>query len=386
MVGFADKLDLKPNRLTELRELAESRGERLIDISGGNPTEQSILFPSDILIDCFSEYFLDRNYKPDPQGALIAREAIAQYYARKKCSDLTDPNHIFVTASTSEAYSLLFSLLCDQGDNILVPTPSYPLFDLLAENSRIELKHYQLVEEAAGWSIDSESLKENTDARTRAILVVSPHNPTGHVITESYSQICDLGLPLISDEVFSEFSLKPHSILAPTCSFYPDLPVFTLNGISKMYALPDLKLGWIGLNKCAFKKFYERLALLNDVFLSANYATQNALPHIMNHGAAVTQNILNRALENAANMKVLLQKIPKLRIIFPQGGLFTIIELPGDTDEELTCMHLLNEGFIVHPGYFYDLPFASSLVISLMSKQPYLTSFMKVLAADTSIS
>ena len=186
-------------------------------------------------------YWPTRRYTPDPRGLPAARGTIVDYYARRTPPCLLDAQSVFLTASTSEAYGLLFALLAEPGDNILAPDVTYPLFEYLAEIYRVELRPYRL-DETRRWQVNSESLYAQVDGRTRGILIISPHNPTGMIVQSPIAALDELGLPVICDEVFAEFTYHaPHT--PPLATLHTRIPIFMLNGISKMFALPDLKLG-----------------------------------------------------------------------------------------------------------------------------------------------
>lgn len=246
MIGFFAGGDLTPNRIEQTR--AALRGQ-YIDLTSSNPTHQGLLFPPQVLQTAAASYWHARRYDPDPRGSHEARAAIQRYYAQRQPPLALAADDLFLTASTSEAYSLLFALLTEPGDNVLAPVVTYPLFEFLAEMHHIELRPYAL-DEARGWRIDPASLHAQVNARTRAVLIVSPHNPTGAIVAEPLPALSSLGLPLICDEVFAPFTYRQPAT-PPLGTLHPELPVFHLNGISKMFALPDLKLGWIGLNAAA---------------------------------------------------------------------------------------------------------------------------------------
>src|ERR671933_2340830 len=209
MPGFWADEDLSPNEIELARRRAMQR-PGYIDLASSNPTHQGLLFPGAILSSAAQRYWDARRYDPDPRGLFATREAIAAYYSRRAPAlDLT-PDQIFVTASTSEAYSLLFALLAEPGDNILGPDVTYPLFEFLAAIHHVELRPYRMIE-AEAWAIDERSIAEAADARTRAVLIVSPHNPTGKVITRPLEMLDRLGIPVICDEVFAPFT---YSVLA----------------------------------------------------------------------------------------------------------------------------------------------------------------------------
>jgi alanine-synthesizing transaminase len=240
-MGFLADADLSINRI----ERARLASAGYIDLTSSNPTQQGLLFPPHVLREATEGYWETRRYAPDARGDARAREAIARYYdARWKVGRLEgwnstnlqtfQPSNLFLTASTSEAYSLLFSLLTEPGDNVLAPDVGYPLFDFLAELHHITLKPYRL-DEMQRWRIDEQSLLEAADERTRAVLLISPHNPTGAIVQSPISSLQSLNLPIICDEVFAEFTYGVAHTPVMT-ALHPELPVFVLNGLSKLFA------------------------------------------------------------------------------------------------------------------------------------------------------
>jgi len=361
MAGFLDGEDLSPNAIERARQATVGR---YIDLTSSNPTHQELLFPDDILRDASAAYWSNRRYDPEPRGLQAARKAIVQYYAERTPALALDADQIVVTASTSEAYSLLFALLTDPGDNVLAPVITYPLFEYLAAVHHIELRPYAL-DERRGWRIDPTSLRLQADERTRAVLVVSPHNPTGAVQTARLPALRALDLPIICDEVFAAFPYHAATV-PPLGALYPNLPVFHLNGISKMFALPDLKLGWIALNGTAHDRFGERLEVLNDTFLSANTLTQTMLPSIFERGRAFTAAMHQRIRESLDMALTMLSGCDFVRVHPPDGGYYLFPEIIGWNDEEALTLYLLKHGVLVHPGYFYGYEQGAHIVISCL--------------------
>ncbi len=361
MAGFLDGEDLSPNVIERTRQ-ATAGG--YIDLTSSNPTHQGLLFPYDILRDASAVYWANRRYDPEPRGLQVTRTAIVQYYAERTPALALDADQIVVTASTSEAYSLLFALLTDPGDNVLAPVITYPLFEYVATVHHIELRPYAL-DERRGWRIDPTSLRLQADERTRAVLVVSPHNPTGAVQAARLPALRALNLPIICDEVFAAFPYRVATV-PPMGALYPDLPVFHLNGISKMFALPDLKLGWIALNDAAHDQFGERLEVLNDTFLSANTLTQTMLPSIFERGRAFTAAMQQRIRESLDMALTMLAGCDFVRVRPPDGGYYLFPEIIGWNDEEALTLYLLKHGVLVHPGYFYGYEQGAHIVISCL--------------------
>lgn len=364
MPGCYEDLDLSPNPL-EIARLARAQGAGYIDLTSSNPTSQGLLFPPALLERATAGYWAARRYAPDPRGSPAARAAIAAYYAgRTPHLDLSTDN-IFITASTSEAYGLLFALLADPGDNLLAPSVTYPLFEYLAALRNIELRSYDLVEEE-GWRIDGGSLLAAADRRTRGVLIVSPHNPTGAVVSHPEEALRRLGLPVICDEVFAPFHYAAPPA-PPLAALHPELPVFTLNGISKLFALPDLKLGWAALNAAA-AAYSDRLELLNDTFLGANSLTQHMLPQLFATGETFVETMVARVRANLDHALATLADHPRLRAAAPAGGYYLFPAVGGWEDEEALALHLLDHGVLAHPGFYYgDVP-GTHLMISAITR------------------
>ncbi|MEN9938563.1 MAG: hypothetical protein RLZZ387_5142 [Chloroflexota bacterium] len=365
MVGFLAGDDLTPNRIELARQQAAA-GAGYIDLTSSNPTHHGLLFPPEVLRQAADRYWATRRYDPDPRGLRPAREAIARYYAGRTPPLALDPDDIFITASTSEAYSLLFSLLAAPGDNVLGPSVTYPLFDYLAAAHHVELRPYAL-DELRGWRIDPASLRLQADDHTRAVLVVSPHNPTGMVVRSALPSLAALGMPVICDEVFAEFPYGA-PLVPPFGALYPELPVFHLNGISKMFALPDMKLGWIALSGPARALFSERLEVLNDTFLGASTLVQTMLPDLFAHGGAFVQEMRERFRANLDMALQILARSDRLRAHPPDGGYYLFPEVDGWDDEEELVLHLLARGALVHPGYFYGYERGIRIMISCLTE------------------
>lgn len=377
MAGFFAEDDLSPNRI-ELARLEAAAGSGYIDLTSSNPTHQGLLFPVDVLRSAAERYWSARRYDPDSMGLLSAREAIAHYYARRTPPLALGPSDMCITASTSEAYSLLFALLTEPGDNVLAPEVTYPLFEYLAELHHIELRPYNL-DESQQWRIDEDSLLAQVDARTRAILLVSPHNPTGMIVQAPVSALDTLELPLICDEVFAEFTYGA-SAAPPIGTLHPGLPIFHLNGISKMFALPDLKLGWIAMSGPARERYGARLELLNDTFLGASTLIQTMLPSLFEHGWSFVQTMTERVRNNLDAALQQLSQIDQLRTQPPDGGYYLFPQVRAIVDEEDLIVYLLQHGILVHPGYFYGYERGAHLMISCLTEPAQLTIGLERLA------
>ncbi|NJN67414.1 MAG: pyridoxal phosphate-dependent aminotransferase [Chloroflexaceae bacterium] len=363
--GCFATLDLTPNRI----ELARQQAAALpgyLDLTSSNPTHQGLLFPPDILRGAADAYWATRRYHPDPHGLPVARAAIAHTYAARTPSLLLPEEAIFLTASTSEAYGLLFALLADPGDNLLAPNVTYPLFDYLAEIHHIELRPYRL-DESRGWQIDEDDLRRQVDHRSRAVLIISPHNPTGAVLRGPLPVLNAVGLPLIGDEVFAPFPYRVPSV-PPIAALHPDLPVFQLHGISKMFALPDLKLGWVALNGPAHQTYGERLELLNDTFLGASGLIQAMLPTLFAQGMTFVDAMRDRIRANLDDATERFSACPSLTLKPPDGGYYLFPRVHGWDNEEDLVLFLLDRGVLVHPGYFYGEVPGTHIMLSALTE------------------
>jgi aspartate/methionine/tyrosine aminotransferase len=374
--GFLADADLSENPIEQARRKARD----YIDLTSSNPTQQGLLFPAGVLREAASSYWETRRYTPDPKGALAARSAIAHYYLQNRTpSVVLDPDHIVITASTSEAYGLLFTLLTEPGDNVLGPAITYPLFEHLAEAHHIELRTYDM-DESRGWHIDEDSLLDIADERTRAVLIVSPHNPTGMIVQHSLPALDQLRLPVICDEVFAEFTFAA-KVTPPFHTLHPRLPAFVLNGISKMFALPDLKLGWVAMNAPAYAQFGERLEFLNDAYLSANSLTQHMLPALFEHGMPFVEDMRSRINASLTMALEMLSACPAIDVQAPAGGYYLFPKVRGWDDEEALVLHLLQHGVLAHPGFFYGSPAGTHLMISCLTEPAMLREGLRRLVS-----
>lgn len=378
MPGVFDDLDLSPNELEQARERRLAAGG-YIDLTSSNPTAQGLIFPPQILREAAEGFWETRRYAPDPRGSAAARAAIVAYYAGRTPPLPLAHDDLFLTASTSEAYGLLFALLADPGDNLLAPNVTYPLFEYLAALRSLELRPYTLREEE-GWRIDQRSLLDAADRRTRAVLLVSPHNPTGMVVRAPLAGLSRLGLPLICDEVFAPFTYAAPAV-PPLGTLHADLPVFTLNGISKLFALPDMKLGWVALNGAA-RPFGPRLELLNDTFLGANSLSQHMLPALFARGAPFVEAMVARVRANLDLALARLDGHPRLAARPPDGGYYLFPAVRGFPDEEALALSLLDRGVLAHPGYFYgDVPGAHLMLSALTDPAQFAAGIERLGAA-----
>lgn len=345
-------------------------GARLLDLTTSNPTQTLVRYPHKQIRNAFASV-RDFKYHPDPPGMLAAREAVAAYYEAK--GNRLSPDQLFLTASTSEAYGMLFKLLCNPGDDILVPTPSYPLFEYLAALESIRVAPFHLQYDGH-WYLESDELWRRATERTRAIVIVNPNNPTGSFLKENEAaELCNFarerGLAIISDEVFMDYAFENDRSRVATFVGNEDVPSFSLNGLSKCAGMPQMKLGWIAVNgSAAFRaEAREKLELIGDTYLSVNTPVQNALPALFEIGSAIRADLARCGAKNLETLRTILGNGPAqaLRV---EGGWSAIVRIPNVQSENAWVTQLLDEyGTIVQPGYFFDMPGEGYLVVSLIT-------------------
>ncbi|HKT10242.1 MAG TPA: pyridoxal phosphate-dependent aminotransferase [Terriglobia bacterium] len=372
---FSSRTDwlLAPNRLT--RQIDERRrcGLPILDLTQSNPTLCDFAPDPEILKSLQDTRALV--YEPDPRGLLRARQAVCEYYAARGVS--VTPERIFLTTSTSEAYTYVFRLLGDPGDKVLVPQPSYPLFDFLAGINDLEVVPYPL-RYRDEWQIDLDGLRGAWVSGAKAAIVVHPNNPTGSYIKQTELKLLieccqqNQGV-LIADEVFADYALEAGEDRVP--SHAGDLPVvaFTLSGLSKISALPQMKLGWIVVSgpEGELKTALERLEVIADTYLSVSTPIAHALPAFLEFGEMVRPRILERLCSNFCWLKTQTASCREITCLRVEGGWYAILKVPeSGSDEECAVGLLAEDGVLVHPGHFYDFSDDGYLVISLLCDEP----------------
>lgn len=361
--------DLAPNRLTLAVRRAREAGRPLLDLTVANPTAAGIDYPPTIL-DALSDPAALR-YQPQPLGTNGARAAIASDYRRRGVD--ADPAHLVVTASTSEAYSILFKLLCDaSGDAVLVPVPSYPLFDHLTRLDGVTPIPYRL-DYHGRWMVDVDALDAAWTPRVRAVLAVSPNNPTGSILTELELQqlrerCARRDAALIVDEVFADYTLGGVPVATDTPA---TCLTFRLGGLSKTVALPQVKLGWMLVEGPASlaREALDRLELICDTYLSVSTPVQVAASRLIADGAEVRAQIFDRVKANYGALRALAADFPSVELLPCDGGWSAVLRVASTASEEDLVLELLErDGVLVHPGFFFDFPHESFLVVSLLSE------------------
>jgi len=354
--------------LAELRR----QGREICDLTASNPTEEGFAYPSEAILEALTSHEVLR-YTPDPFGLLQAREAVEQYYASKNITRRA--SEIVLTAGTSEAYAWLFTLLCDAGENILVPAPSYPLFDYLARLHDVEVRAYPLRYDGE-WHIAWESVEQALTKQTRAIVLVSPHNPTGMFLKrEELARLNRIAaqhrLALIVDEVFAEYGCGNDDRRVTSTAANDVVLTFTLNGISKLCGLPQMKLGWIVVSgpPSLREEALHRLEIVADTFLSVNTPAQVALPRLLQLGERVRAAIQQRLRDNRVHLEQVFSASSPLSLLSSEGGWYAVLKIPRTKMEEEWAMKLLSEeGVLVYPGYFFDFVENGYLVVSLLTR------------------
>jgi alanine-synthesizing transaminase len=358
----------EPNRLAALLAGRRRAGAPLLDLTVTNPTAVGLAWPEPRLLAALGDP-RGLGYDPDPRGLRGARETVAAYYADRGA--LVDPDRIVLTAGTSEAYAHLFRMLADPGDEILVPAPSYPLFDPLGALESVRLVPYPLRYDGRWW-LDLEEMERRVSPACRGIIVVNPNNPTGSFLSRGESQAverlaAERGIPLIADEVFGDFTAgEPDR--KPTFAARGEALTFTLSGLSKLAGLPQLKLAWIVTAGPAEleREAQERLEWISDAFLSVGAPVQLALPALLESRGRFRR-LLNERL--AANEACLADRCGPGRPVeaLPrQGGWSAVLRVPRVRSEEAWCAELLHRDVVVHPGHFYDFAEEAWLVVSLL--------------------
>jgi aspartate/methionine/tyrosine aminotransferase len=369
---LAASFHTQTNPLYRERDAMLARREPVVDLISGNVTEHGLTYPHAVLESILTDAARRaRVYRPHPLGQPEARAAISAHYRSHGLA--IPPEQILLTPGTSLAYWYAFLALCDPGDEILTPRPSYPLFDEIARIAGVRTASYRL-DESRGWAIDLADLEDRISPRTRAIALISPHNPTGAVASaaelDALAEIASRhALPIIADEVFSEFLFGLDRLPRPAASRAP--LVIALNGFSKMFALPGIKLGWMALSgdDAAVRPVLTALETMSDAFLPVNEVVQAAVPAIFAEGRNFLREYRSEISRRRDAVLAALAATPGVTVVPPRGGFYAAVRVtaPPVPDDEALALHLLRTaGCLVHPGFFYDLD-PVHLVLSLVS-------------------
>jgi alanine-synthesizing transaminase len=363
---------LQRNQFSEALDRARQNGAKLIDLTISNPTEAGFDFDRSAIKAATSEA-MDAPYRPEPKGMQLAREAVAGYYAEQQVPVKVDPANIVITASTSEAYSYLFRLVCEPGDEVLAAQPSYPLFDFLADIQDVKLTQYPLFYDH-GWHVDLHTLRRALTPRTRAVMVVNPNNPTGSFVSnqerDELAEICvQRDIPLIVDEVFLDypFTEAPQSFAGETRAM-----TFTLSGLSKIAGMPQMKVAWLVANGPDERVggAMERLEVIADTYLSVSTPMQHAIPAMLAVRSAFQSQLRVRLHTNLEQLDAELAKQHLCSRLAVQGGWYATLRVPvTGSDEDLAVALLERAQVVAHPGHFFDFTSDGYLVLSLMTPE-----------------
>lgn len=370
---FADRTNwnLDANRLSRVLARHRAAGRPLLDLTASNPTACGLAYDSGAILQMLANPAALR-YSPEPRGLQSARECVAAYYAARNVA--VPINDIILTTSTSEAYSFAFRTLCNPGDEILIPEPSYPLFAFLADIQDVALVRYPLIYDY-GWQINFQALEQAITARTRAVIVVHPNNPTGHFVKEQevkqLNRICAAhDLAIIADEVFLDFALMEQS--QPCFAANSAALTFTTSGLSKISGLPQMKAAWLitGGPELLKSQALARLEVIADTYLSMNAPVQLAMPALLEQRHAFQKQLLARVRRNLAELDRQLALQKSCARLTVEGGWYAVLRVPATRpDEELAIELLERVGVYVHPGHFYDFPADGFLVLSLITRE-----------------
>ncbi|MGH9683432.1 MAG: pyridoxal phosphate-dependent aminotransferase [Candidatus Acidiferrales bacterium] len=370
---FANRTNwnLEANRLS--KALAEHRatGKALLDLTASNPTQCGFAYDADAILRALSNPGA-LAYDPDPRGLESARQAVAAYYSAR--GDAVSIEDVFLATSTSEAYSFVFRAMCDPGDEILIPQPSYPLFDFLAEIQDVKLVRYPLLYDH-GWQIDFHALERVITARTRGAIVVHPNNPTGHFTKPAemakLNEICvERQIALIADEVFLDFGLgghQPASFVASTRAL-----TFIMSGLSKIAGLPQMKAAWLIVSgpRELRSQANARLEVIADTYLSMNAPVQLAIPMFLDQRHAFQKQLMVRVRRNLATLDENLTNQKLCSRLELEGGWYAVLRVPAIRSDENLAIEILSSASVyVLPGHFYDFPADGYLIVSLITPE-----------------
>ncbi|HEX7287759.1 MAG TPA: pyridoxal phosphate-dependent aminotransferase [Candidatus Angelobacter sp.] len=382
---FAERTqwNLKTNRLSESLARLRAAGGQMLDLTASNPTECGFKYDGSAILKAFISP-ASLKYHPDPRGLTQARQAVCDYYGGR--GEEVGLQDLVLTTSTSEAYSFAFRLLCNPGDEVLVPRPSYPLFDFLAEIQDVTLVRYPLFYDH-GWHMDLHALEKAITERTRGVIVVHPNNPTGHFVKPEersrINEICSAhGLAIIADEVFLDFALGEKN----AASFVVNQASLTLtmSGLSKISGLPQMKVAWLAVSgpEPAKREALARLEVIADTYLSMNAPVQIALPALLAQRHAFQQQLMARVRTNLQELDRQISEQTQCSRLEVEGGWYAVLRVPATrTDEELALALLEDEGIYVHPGHFYDLPEGYVVVSLITPEREFALGMERILAA-----
>jgi len=359
---------LTPNRFTLAHEELLRQGREILDLTVSNPTRAGLSYDETAILDALRNP-TSLDYDPQPKGLRSAREAVANYGAG------LDSDSLVLTTSTSEGYSYVFRLLCNSEDEVMVPKPSYPLFDFLADLQDVKLVPYPLIYDH-GWQIDFPTLEQALTPKSRAIVLVHPNNPTGSFISPEerarLNQLCrERNLSLIVDEVFLDYAHdgSQHETFAAN----DQALTFTLSGLSKISGLPQMKLAWIAVSgpQKEATEAMQRLEIIADTYLSVSAPVQLAAKTMLDQRLKLQPQLMHRIQTNLSELDLQLAKQKSCTRLALQGGWYAVLRVPVTrSDEDLAIELLTQKSVLVHPGHFYDFPTDGFLVLSLITPEP----------------
>jgi aspartate/methionine/tyrosine aminotransferase len=366
---------LAQNRYSMALHDARARGAKLLDLTVSNPTHCNFEFDSAGILKSLG-HADSLNYDPQPQGLLAPRQAVATYYSSstlKNSQNRISAEQIFLTTSTSEGYSYLFRLLCDPGDEVLIPRPSYPLFEFLADIQDVQLRPYDLFYDH-GWHIDVGGLANSIGERTRAVLVVNPNNPTGSFVhkqeLQQLASLCrERELALIADEVFLDYAIEASAEVS--VAFSKECLSFALSGLSKIACLPQMKMAWIVINgpEQLLKAAYDRLEIIADTYLSVSAPIQHAAKELLEQRSSIQSQLVSRVRANVQLLDEQMGSTTAIQRLRVEAGWYAILRVPATKSDEDLAIDLINRGVLVHPGHFYDFPNEGFLIVSLITPE-----------------
>jgi aspartate/methionine/tyrosine aminotransferase len=385
MLSSRTRFELQSNRLAEALRAKRRAGRPLLDLTESNPTRAGLAYPKDLLLPLSSPRALV--YEPSPRGLASARAAVVRDHARRGLTVADE--QVVLTASTSEAYAWLFKLLCDPGDSVLVPRPGYPLFDYLAGLESVTPVSYPLAYDGE-WHLDRPALAQAIRDDTRAVVVVTPGNPTGAFLKKDEAEwLLDLcaarGLALVSDEVFADYAWSADPRRAPSVAASGPALAFALGGLSKSCGLPQLKLGWIVVSGPARLRdpVLARLELIADTYLSVNTPVQVAAAPVLERIEELQGPIRRRLRANFEALRRALVPPAPATVLGSEGGWSAALRVPATVPEEERALRLLEaHDVVVHPGYFFDFPTEAHLVVSLLTEEATFAEGVARLARD----
>lgn len=381
--------DLEPNLVGRLLARLRTVRAEIIDLTESNPTEVGLTIPDGLLQSL--SYRESYRYQPQPLGLTVARKAVVEHLATYDLTVTRDC--VVLTAGTSEGYGHLFKLLCDPGDAVMVPRPSYPLFDYLTRLEGVRAVPYQL-DYQGRWHVDVNDLQRRLTPRTRAILMVNPNNPTGSFVSaDEFDFVTNLcrkyNLALIVDEVFVTYPMDARAMRMSVLSRTPEVLTFSLGGLSKAVGLPQIKLGWItvGGPSVIVKRALSRLELICDTYLSVGTPGQIASPQLFGVGVVVADQIRTRLRANYGKLRQLVSGYQSVQLLAIDGGWYAVLQVPTtQSEEELVLVLLERDRVLAHPGYFFDFPREAFLIISLLQKPHIFELGVKKLLARVAIT